>query len=478
MKELHLPWLLELMIAIPFVSWIASIRIRLPQNVSPFALASSLLTLLCSVIAWIDFAYLHTYEAHDHWDFLSKVLGFNVLVIDELNAPLFPLASLIFFATFLVTLKSKASKFSFRTALLSQSITLATLACHSPWIVIVLLILGTLPLAWEIQNRKRSPRVFLFHMGLFGILLVVGMGLIQFSPEGSWHHVGVGLLGLAVLLRNGVAPIHCWLTDLFEKASFGSSLLFVTPMLGAYATMRLFVPVAPDWMLQWIAVMSLATAVYASGMALIQREARRMFCFLFLSHSSLVLVGLETATPLGLAGALCVWLSIGLAMTGFGLMLRCVESRTGRLRLDVHHGLFDHMPSLAAFFLLTGLASVGFPGTIGFIASELLVDSTVDVSPVGGTLLILSAALNGMCVMQAFFRIFTGTKHHASIPLTSQPSEKWAAALFAILIVGNGLVPQLGVESRFQAAIDLLEHRSATHGQENGSAKDASTESH
>src|SRR6185436_1418625 len=109
------------------------------------------------------------------------------------------------------------------------------------------------------------------------------------------------------------------------------------------------------------------TAVYAAGMGLVQREARRFFCYLFLSHSALVLVGLEIATPIGLTGALCVWLSVGLAQGGFGLALRSLESRTGRLSLVGFHGLYEHVPRLATLFLLTGLASVGFPGTFGFV---------------------------------------------------------------------------------------------------------------
>ena len=58
--------------------------------------------------------------------------------------------------------------------------------------------------------------------------------------------------------------------------------------------MRLVLPIAPDWVLQSIGLVSLATAVYAAGMALVQREARRFFCYIFLSHSALVLVGLES----------------------------------------------------------------------------------------------------------------------------------------------------------------------------------------
>ena len=56
-------------------------------------------------------------------------------------------------------------------------------------------------------------------------------------------------------------------------------------MPGAYAVMRILMPIAPDWGLQWIAIISLVTAVYAGGMALVQHETRRFFCYLFLSQS-------------------------------------------------------------------------------------------------------------------------------------------------------------------------------------------------
>ncbi len=161
------------------------------------------------------------------------------------------------------------------------------------------------------------------------------------------------------------------MTDLFEHVTFGTALLFVTPITGAYLAVRLVLPIAPEWVLHSIGVISLITAVYAAGMALVQREARRFFCYLFLSHSALVLVGLELVTPIGLTGALCVWFSVGLSLVGFGLTLRALEARRGRLFLRDFQGLYDHTPTLAVCFGLTGLASVGFPGTVGFVGMEL-----------------------------------------------------------------------------------------------------------
>jgi len=249
------------------------------------------------------------------------------------------------------------------------------------------------------------------------------------------------------------------MTDLFEHATFGTALLFVTPMVGAYAVVRLVLPIAPEWALRSIALLSLVTAVYAAGMALVQREARRFFCYLFLSHSSLVLVGLESVSPVALTGALCVWLSVGLALTGFGLTLRSIEARSGRVSLADFHGLYDYTPPLPAFFLLTGLASVGFPGTFGFVGTELLMDGAVQIYPHVGVAVILAAALNGIAVVKAYFIVFTGRQHPVAVALQGDWRVRTTVIALALLILGGGLFPQPGVTSRNLAAEEILAER-------------------
>jgi NADH-quinone oxidoreductase subunit M len=193
----------------------------------------------------------------------------------------------------------------------------------------------------------------------------------------------------------------------------------------------------------------------------VQREGRRFFCYLFLSHSALVLVGLEILTPVGLAGALCVWLSAGLSLAGFGLTLRAVEARTGRLSLTEYHGLYEHAPSLAVCFLATGLACVGFPGTFGFVGTELLVDGAVVAYPYVGAVVVFASALNGIAIVQTYLRLFTGKRHVTSVPLGARMRERVAVLTLTFIIFGGGLFPQPGVQSRYAAATRLLEKRSA-----------------
>jgi NADH-quinone oxidoreductase subunit M len=446
MYKLRLPWM-ELCVLIPALGapWVKLTRD--PDAARWRSLVASGLSLACAVAAWLTFSRLGLPEARSWWD---------LLVIDELSAPKLPLAALIYFLTNLATLRTKVREFSFARSLGSEAILLATLGCRLPWVVIALLAAGTVPPYLELRKGRKPSRVYTLHMALFVALLCLGQQQLE-AGDGTSHHptLAVALLTLAVLIRCGLIPLHCWMTDLFEHATFGTALLFVTPMVGAHGLVRLVLPVATPEILRAITLGALTTAAYAAGMALVQREARRFFCYLFLSHSSLVLVGLGTASPIGLTGALSLWLSVALSLTGFGLTLRCVESRTGRVSLLEFHGLYQHVPMLAGLFLITGLASIGFPGTAGFVGLELLVEGAIRALPLVGASVVIVAALNGLAVMHAYFRIFTGRPHATSIDLRVRPAERVSVLILAALILGGGLYPQPGVTSRYHAAAEL-----------------------
>ena len=271
--------------------------------------------------------------------------------------------------------------------------------------------------------------------------------------------MGGSPLLVAILVRCGTVPAHCWVTDWFEHASLGIALLFVVALSGVYAAVRLVLPIGPGWVLQSIGLLSLFTAVYAAGMATVQRETRRFFAHLFLSLSSLVLVGLELHTELSLTASLCLWFSVILSLGGFGLTLRALEARFGRLSLTEFHGLYEHSPTLAVCFLLTGLACVGFPGTLGFISTELLVDGAVEASPSIGMIVIAAGALNGIAVLRAYFFLFTGARHVSSVSLGITLRERAAVLTLSVLILGGGLFPQPGVATRQRAAAEIIEDR-------------------
>ncbi len=459
MTDLHFPWL-ELALLWPLIGAIHVGRLADAHAARKFCLVYSGLAFITLLGAWEDFNLLHAPQAGDLWHWTTALVGRELFVIDQLSAPLLPAVALFFFLTILTTLRTKVRRFSFAWTLFSETLTLALFCVKEPWLIIALLAAQTVPPYWELRARGRPTRVYVLHMALFVVALVVGWSFVELEGAGqvhSWWAI-VPLL-LAVLIRSGIAPWHCWLTHLFEHATFGTALLVATPIAGAYAAIRLVLPIAPDRVLQALGIISLITAVYASGMALVQSEARRFFCYLFLSHSALVLVGLEMATAIGLTGALCVWSSVGLSLVGFGLTLRALEARKGRLMLDEFQGLYEHTPALAVCFFLTGLGCIGFPGTLGFVGTELLIDGVVEVYPYTCVAVLLAGALNSIAFVKAYFWLFTGTRHISTVSLAIGVRERFAVLLLAVLIILGGVFPQPGVESRYHAATEILHER-------------------
>jgi NADH-quinone oxidoreductase subunit M len=471
---LPLPWL-ELSILVALLGALCVSQARDPLRAWLWGLVFMGASFGCTLIASLGFYLCRLIELGDldrWWSLQPYLFGRQLLGIDELNAPLLPAVSLVHFLTALATGRTKMRRFSLSWSLASEGVRLATFACTwmSPgWLLVGLLAIGTVPGCVELVNRGKPIRVYVLHMGLFVGLLVLGWALAvaEVSTTSATPWAAVPLLA-AILIRCGTVPAHCWVTDWFEHASFGNAILFVTPLTGVYAAIRLVLPIAPDWVLQSIGLVSLTTAVYAAGMAVVQRDTRRFFAYLFLSHASLVLVGLELHTSISLTGALALWASVVLSLGGLGLTLRALEARFGRLSLVDYHGLYDSSPTLAVCFALTGLGSVGFPGTLGFIAAEMLVDGAVQASPYVGLGVIVAAAINGIAIVRAYFLLFTGTRHASTVSLSIGRRERFAVLTLAVLILGGGLLPQPRVLSRYRAAEEILSQRRQIRSQESG----------
>ncbi|MBI3863850.1 MAG: oxidoreductase [Planctomycetia bacterium] len=463
MNLLQLPWI-ELAILFAMVGSAIVARLRDPNHAYQWGLAFMGASFISTLWAWQ--AYYLGIPAEDlaRFSLQPGLFGRRLFALDELSAPLVPSVALLHFLTALATARTKMRRYSFSWSLAAEAIRLATFSCEEPWVLVGLLASLTVPPYVELVNRGCPTRVYTLHMALFVALLVAGWAIVDTAPGVSSvrAQVGVILLMAAILVRCGTIPVHCWITDWFEHASFGIAILYVVPLSGVYAAVRLVLPIAPDWVLRTIALISLATAVYAAGMATVQRDARRFYAYLFLSHASLVLVGLEMRTALSLTASLCLWFSVILSLGGFGLALRALESRFGRMSLVKYQGLYGHSPTLAVCFMLTGLASVGFPATVGFISTELLVDSAAEVSALVCVAVVAAAAINGIAVVRAYLLLFTGAKHVSSVSLEISPRERFAVLTLAALILGGGIFPQPGVTSRYLAAEQALSRRESS----------------
>jgi NADH-quinone oxidoreductase subunit M len=252
--------------------------------------------------------------------------------------------------------------------------------------------------------------------------------------------------------------------EVFDHGRLGPAILFSAPQVGAYITVVLIVPRASPDMLRTIAILALGTAVYGAALALVQTSARRACGYLFMSQSALVMAGLDCTSVSALAGGLLVWLSAGLAFAGLARCVLVLEARRGRLDLTTYHGGYERMPVLAVSFLAMGLACTGFPGTLGFVGQELLVNGAVEAFPVMGFAVVIASALTGLAVVRMYFSLFCGRPDalaQSDLRLGLRRREAWTFGALVVALVGFGLVPRPLVDSRFAASYDILRLREA-----------------
>jgi NADH-quinone oxidoreductase subunit M len=109
-----------------------------------------------------------------------------------------------------------------------------------------------------------------------------------------------------------------------------------------------------------------------------------------------------------------------------------------------------------------GLACTGFPGTLGFIGQELLVDGAVDVFPVMGFAVVVASALTGLAVLRMYFSLFCGRADapaHPGLRLGLTRREAWTFVALVLTLISLGIWPRPLVDSRMAASDQILRQR-------------------
>lgn len=297
------------------------------------------------------------------------------------------------------------------------------------------------PLVVWAELRSRADlagvsRLFAVFHGPSVVLFVTAIVAQEFGA--TLLFTGAALIAIGI--REAVIPGHSWFVRFVEEAPMGLVVAFIAPQLGVYAHIELLGQSVPPELAHIVAGFGALTALLASIFGVVQTSARRALAYLMMSQTGLVAFGIEGTSSVAFAGSLVAWQVLAIATTGFAMTLSALEARRGELSLSEFSGCFSRTPRMAAGFLMMGLASVGFPLTLGFVAEDLLVQGSVQEYPMQSFVLIVATAFNGMNVMRSFFHLFSGVRDHSGeADLTNRESWPLSAVLVALLL--GGLIP-------------------------------------
>jgi NADH-quinone oxidoreductase subunit M len=193
---------------------------------------------------------------------------------------------------------------------------------------------------------------------------------------------------LAFLVKVPVFPFHTWLPDAHVEAPTPGSVMLAAVLLkmGAYGFLRFLLPLFPaaatnTTVVGLLLVLGLIGIIYAAWVAAVQPDAKKLVAYTSVAHMGFVVLGIFAFTVQGMQGAMIVMLSHGASTGALFLLLGMLYERRHTRAIDQFGGLAAVMPVFATVFVFTALASIGLPGTSGFVGEFLALIGTFQTHP-------------------------------------------------------------------------------------------------
>ncbi len=180
-------------------------------------------------------------------------------------------------------------------------------------------------------------------------------------------------------------PVHTWLPDAHVEAPTAGSVILAGVLLkmGAYGFLRFSVPMLPQASVYFAPLMytlSVVAVIYTSLVALAQEDMKKLVAYSSVAHMGVVTIGIFTFNVQGIQGALFQMLSHGIVSAALFLVVGVVYDRIHTRDIARYGGLADRMPLYALTFMVFTMASVGLPGTSGFVGEFLVIVGALRVN--------------------------------------------------------------------------------------------------
>jgi len=208
-------------------------------------------------------------------------------------------------------------------------------------------------------------------------------------------------------------PVHTWLPDAHVEAPTAGSVILAGVLLkmGAYGFLRFSVPMLPvatDFFTPMVFTLSIIAVIYTSLVALVQLDMKKLIAYSSVAHMGFVTLGIFTLNQQGVTGAIFQMLSHGIVSAALFLCVGVIYDRMHTREIARYGGLAERMPVYAFFFMVFMLASVGLPGTSGFVGEILILVGLFQVSTWAATLAATGVILGAAYMLWLYRRVIFG----------------------------------------------------------------------
>jgi len=263
---------------------------------------------------------------------------------------------------------------------------------------------------WGGERRVYAAVKFFLYTALGSLLMLVAILYLWFRARGAFGVPSFAFEDLmatplslseqlwlfsafafAFAIKVPIFPLHTWLPDAHVEAPTPGSVVLAAVLLkmGTYGFLRFLLPFFPGAAAHptvGTVMISLGVIgiVYAAWVAAVQPDAKKLVAYTSVAHMGFVVIGIFALNVNGLQGGLLVMISHGISTGALFLLIGMLYERRHTRSIDAFGGLARVAPWFAVAFVITALASIGLPGTSGFVGEFLALVGAFEASPAMG----------------------------------------------------------------------------------------------
>ncbi|GEO82152.1 NADH-quinone oxidoreductase subunit M [Pararhodospirillum oryzae] len=267
-------------------------------------------------------------------------------------------------------------------------------------------------------------------------------------------------------------PVHTWLPDAHVEAPTAGSVILAGVLLkmGAYGFLRFSLPMLPLASADFqplIFLLSVIAVIYTSLVALAQEDMKKLIAYSSVAHMGFVTAGIFAVNQQAVEGALFQMLSHGLVSGALFLCVGVVYDRLHTREITRYGGLATNMPRYALVFMLFMMASVGLPGTSGFVGEFLIMLGVFRDSTLVAMLIAVGVILGACYMLYLYRRVLFGKLEKEDLKglLDLSPREIAVFAPLVALVLWMGIIPSSFLDFMHVSVADLIANYDAALAQ-------------
>jgi NADH-quinone oxidoreductase subunit M len=459
--------ILSFMLLVPLVAAAACVLVE-DKTARSIALITTLIDLALGLLLWANYDI-----GGAQWQFTERAhlfAGFNwALGIDGIAL------MLIVLTVFLMPICIGASWHSIdkrvgeymAAFLLMETLMIGVFTAQDLYLFYIFFEAGLIPMyliigVWGGTNRIYASYKFFLYTLFGSVLMLIAMLWManeaqttdiptlmnyDFAPEAQQWLWLAFFASFAVKMP--MWPVHTWLPDAHVQAPTAGSVILAGVLLkmGGYGFIRFSLPMFPEASAQfaWLVfALSMIAVVYTSLVALVQTDMKKLIAYSSVAHMAIVTIGLFAFNRQGIEGAMIVMLSHGLVSGALFMAVGVIYDRLHTREIDRYGGLAINMPYYGLFFMLFTMASVGLPGTSGFVGEFLALIGIYQVST-WVTLICATGIILGAAYMLYLYRrvVFGIQKNADAAAMPDLDLREWLMmAPIALAVLWMGVYPE------------------------------------